>query len=174
MYKLKFITGSSDDLSIPSGAQPYYKLHGSTNWMTDIGQGMMILGTGKLKAIQENSLLTSYQEIFVKALECPDTRLTIIGYGFRDDHINDALKNAVNRHGLRFYLIDPAGADLAYRQRNDVRPDGDNTPMWHKERSELEDWFERGLHSASIIPFRRLLIEESLDRYVLEDFLTGK
>lgn len=92
----------------------------------------------------------------------------------KDEHINQALRAAVTEHGLKFYLIDPVGAELAFRLRNEVRSDGDNTPCWHKEYSALEDWFEKGLYSASIIPFRRLLIEKSLDRYVLEDFLNGK
>ncbi len=159
------------NLKVPNNVQPYYKLHGSVNWSED---GMMILGTGKADAIKGNKLLDSYQQVFARSLQQPNTRLTIIGYGFRDDHINEALKVAITQHGLKFYLIDPAGADLAYRLRNEVRPDGDNTPAWHPERTPLEDWFEQGLYSASIIPFRRLLIDESLDREWLEDFLTGK
>jgi hypothetical protein len=38
---------------------------------------------------------------------------------------------------------------------------GDDAPMWKKNRIPIEDWFEEGLYGASIIPFRRLLIEES-------------
>ena len=40
--------------------------------------------------------------------------------------------------------------------------------------TEFEEWFQKGLYSASIIPFRRLLIEESVDIGVLADFLEGR
>jgi hypothetical protein len=36
----------------------------------------------------------------------------IIGYGFRDSHINVVLLEAVNRQRMKFFLIDPAGAEL--------------------------------------------------------------
>lgn len=163
---------------VPSGpvvpaqnSQPYYKLHGSVNWT---GNGMMIMGTGKADAIAGNELLKTYQEVFANSLKQPGTRLTIIGYGFRDDHINEFLRTAIVGHGLKYYLIDPAGAGLASGIRNYSKGVGDDAPMWKKNRIPLEDWFEEGLYSASIIPFRRLLIEESLDREVLNDFLAGK
>jgi hypothetical protein len=36
----------------------------------------------------------------------------LIGYGFRDEHINSALMSAMES-GLKIYIIDPAGPDVA-------------------------------------------------------------
>ena len=35
----------------------------------------------------------------------------VIGYGFRDRHINDALLRAAEK-GLRIFVVDPRGSDL--------------------------------------------------------------
>jgi hypothetical protein len=44
----------------------------------------------------------------------PNARLMVIGYGFRDPHINASIRTAVER-GLRVFIIAPEGAELAFR-----------------------------------------------------------
>lgn len=159
----------TNQFTVNSGSQPYYKLHGSTNWR-DSGENseLMILGGGKGGAIQAIPVLHQYQQIFSEYLVRPGTRLTVIGYGFGDAHINAVLKSAIENSGLKMYVIDPRGAAIAYEART--------TKPWQISPgpTEFEGWFQKGLYSASIIPFRRLLIDESVDREVLEQFLAGK
>ena len=159
----------SNDFSVSQGSQPYYKLHGSTNWKgADDNSDLTIMGTGKLKAIREIPLLDRYHHTFADFMRKGDVRLTVIGYGFRDEHINRTLEMAVSDHRMQMYVIDPRGAALAY----EMRPIKEH--QIGSARTDFEEWFQNGLYSASITPFRRLMIDESLDREVLESFLTGK
>ena len=71
-----------------------------------------------------------------------DARLMVIGYGFRDEHINATLIKAVVDRGLKLFIVTPAGAD----QARQVNPSAGGAI---KARSELEDTFERGVIGAS-------------------------
>ena len=86
----------------------YFKLHGSQNWYINInGQDdiLLILGADKIKEIIEVPLLESYMSIFEKELGEEDTKLLIIGYGFRDEHINEKLIKAHKK--IEFHIICP-------------------------------------------------------------------
>jgi len=37
----------------------------------------------------------------------------VIGYGFRDPHINQVIVDAVYQHGVELFIIDPAGRKLS-------------------------------------------------------------
>ncbi len=160
----------SEDYTIPQNSQPFFKLHGSTNWK-DIGENadIMIMGGGKEDTIQAIPVLKRLQDFFTDHARRGETRVTVIGYGFGDAHINTILKDAIENHGLLMYIVDPRGAGLAYDMRG-FKPNQIGSPAV----TEFEEWFQKGLYSASIIPFRRLLIDESVDREVLADFLAGK
>ena len=55
----------NDDFAIHGNAQPYFKLHGSTNWKgTGDNADVMIMGGGKQEAIQAIPVLRRYQEFF--------------------------------------------------------------------------------------------------------------
>jgi len=155
------------DFNISINVQPYFKLHGSRNWRTsDNAEDIIIMGGGKDAAIRQFPVLQRYQELFADYVKRSDTRLTVIGYGFGDGHINEVLKDAVGS-GLKMYVIDPRGAAIGYESRPVKEWQIGSGP------SELEIWFQKGLYSASIIPFRHLLLDESVDREVLADFLSG-
>lgn len=157
------------DYTIPRNTQPYFKLHGSTNWKyTGANEDIMIMGGGKDEAIQANPVLQPLQEYFTGYMRRGDTRVTVIGYGFGDAHINAILRHSIENHGLLMYVIDPRGANIAY----DMRGFGPN--QIGPAVTVFEEWFQKGLYSASIIPFRHLLIDESVDREVLADFLEGR
>jgi hypothetical protein len=66
----------------------------------------------------------------------------VIGYGFRDTHINDVLLDAVNKQGMKFFLIDPAGAEL-YRSVNST----DKAPIYCP--GPADQIFEQGLGGVS-------------------------
>lgn len=99
---------------IREGSQAYVKLHGSSNWYGADGSRVLILGGAKQKAIGASSILRSYLDAFENALSAADSRLMVIGYGFRDKHVNEVLERAIAK-GLRLFVIDPNGAELAFK-----------------------------------------------------------
>jgi len=86
----------------------YIKLHGSQNWLENKGNNqVMVIGSGKQEKIQNNFLLKYYFELFEKEINKEHTRILIIGYGFRDNHINKTLINAVQKNDLKIHVISP-------------------------------------------------------------------
>ena len=95
--------------------QPYFKLHGSMNWFDKAGGRLLVMGGNKTAAISSNPLLKWYADQFDEYLHRPDTRLMIIGYGFGDEHINQALLRAAAK-GLKIFIVDPRGGDILDRR----------------------------------------------------------
>ncbi len=85
----------------------YVKLHGSCNWYYPDGLERMILGYGKQQQIQADPLLSSYHQIFREVLCSDNRKLLVIGYGFRDRHINNVLIEAIKDHSLELYVLSP-------------------------------------------------------------------
>ncbi len=122
--------------------QPFFKLHGSSNWLDSDDNPMLVIGGDKTAAIGANGVLAYYFKVFREMLSEGETRLFIIGYGFRDRHINDAIVNAVTNHGLQFFIVDPQGSGIARR----VNPSSGGTIF---ASGPLDEAFERGLIGAS-------------------------
>jgi hypothetical protein len=122
--------------------QPLIKLHGSSNWREASGGPLMIIGGEKLRAIGSSSILARYFEYFSNSLCGEPSKLCVIGYGFRDNHVNEVLLEAVNRQGMKFFLIDPAGAEL-YRLVNPTDKASIYCP------GSVDQIFERGLGGVS-------------------------
>jgi hypothetical protein len=102
--------------------QPYYKLHGSSNWR-DGASSLLIMGENKGTQIDGVALLDWYRQQFREMLSRPDSRLMIIGYGFRDPHINEILVRGT-QNGAKLFIVDPGGVDAlkqAPRITTDVR-----------------------------------------------------
>jgi hypothetical protein len=93
--------------------QPCYKLHGSSGWLTDSGQSLLVIGRDKTGTIAQHPILHwSYQQ-FEDYLNRDDTRLMVIGYGFGDEHINQSLLDAHKAGKLRLiYLVQPSGKTI--------------------------------------------------------------
>lgn len=96
------------------GCQPILKLHGSVKWLgiddhvsPRPAERMLIMGTNKAAQIERSGVLSHYFKRFEYELAQPGTRLMVIGYGFRDGHINNAIANA--GAGLDTFIVDPAG-----------------------------------------------------------------
>lgn len=111
-------SGAMSVAATNSHTQPIYKLHGSSNWVDETGERLLVMGGDKTDAIKGSKVLTMYKTEFDRQLKQPNTRLMIIGYGFHDDHINLALDEAAEMGGLRSFIIDPAGADAPDEYRN--------------------------------------------------------
>jgi hypothetical protein len=128
--------------------QPYFKLHGSCNWNEAHGGPLMIMGANKVENMKAFPILLRYQEAFAHYLMGePGSRLMVIGYSFRDDHINQIIFDAVHQAGLKMFIIDPAGANVA-RNANPTRaPAGARAAA--PQESELEAIFKASVIGAS-------------------------
>jgi hypothetical protein len=105
--------------SIADKHQPFVKLHGSHNWVTGDGEQLLVLGADKAKTIASNAVLRWYFELFERDLSEP-VKLMIIGYGFRDRHVNEALLRSARANHLKLFVIDPLDA-RALDQNNPTR-----------------------------------------------------
>lgn len=129
--------------SLREGDQPIVKLHGSSLWRRDGRDGaLLVLGGHKSGTIADDPLLKWYGELFEQALLEPAARLMTIGYGFRDNHINDAIKLGL-ANGLKVFNISPQGTDAWVEI-----PNGGPTTVGGKGKNYLED----ALIGASRLP----------------------
>lgn len=103
------------DFALDRGYQPIFKLHGSSNWQSRDGDSMLVIGGGKEQAIARHPILAWYAKQFETYLMQPGARLMVIGYGFRDEHINQMLWRAV-AGGLQIFVIAPEGTSIAFAQ----------------------------------------------------------
>jgi len=133
----------ANQLRVENRLQPYFKLHGSSNWRNNNdGESLLVIGGDKSRTIQSLVILSWYFEKFQEYLNAPNTKLFIIGYGFKDSHINEAIINAVNNHGLEFFVVDSLGSNIV-RQVNPSFGGAIYAP------NELDNAFRRGLIGAS-------------------------
>lgn len=93
--------------SHPENKFSYIKLHGSYGWRSADGSNTMVIGGEKEQRISAEPLLEAYFEIFDQVLRGPNCKLLIIGYGFKDPHINQRIVQAVRNHGLKVFIISP-------------------------------------------------------------------
>lgn len=91
--------------------QPYFKLHGSSNWFDRAGGRLLVMGGNKTATIGAVPLLRWYAQQFDQYLQRGGVRLMVIGYSFSDPHINRSIIDACSR-GLEVFIIDPAGVSI--------------------------------------------------------------
>lgn len=97
-----------DDNTFFGRARFYYlKLHGSANWRAADGSQRMVIGQDKETQINDEPLLSKYFEVFTRVLSERDRRLLVIGYSFRDSHVNRIIANAIQHNGLRLFIMTP-------------------------------------------------------------------
>lgn len=155
------------EYAIPARSQPYIKLHGSSNWMSSKGLPLMIMGGDKPGQIQVHKILRRYATEFETRLRQPDTRLVIIGYGFRDHHINRVIGNAVFQHGLKMFIIAPDWQSLSKVFLSPAHPDIALTAFGY----DLEAIFRHGLEGASGSPLRETFGGDNVEHRKLMRFL---
>jgi hypothetical protein len=100
------------NLSVGIKHQPYFKLHGSSNWKDERGEPVLIMGSAKSGAIERFPVLKAYHNSFRQMLDKPNTKLMVIGYSFQDDHINQVICDASASSRLGTFLVDPNGRDV--------------------------------------------------------------
>jgi hypothetical protein len=86
----------------------YVKLHGSFGWMSSKGANSYVIGKEKEQQVADEPLLSWYFELFKNALSKPNRKLFLIGYGFRDQHINEVFVDSIKKSGLRWFVISPS------------------------------------------------------------------
>lgn len=138
----------------------YVKLHGSTEWAGSDGSFGPVIGKNKTTIIDREPLLKWYHELFSQVLAVPGNRkLVVIGYGFRDPHINSTIADACKHHGLRVYVVDPARLE-DFRSR--LWGNGQWQSIWTKGLAGYYRWTLRDLFSeggqtgGATIAFRKL------------------
>lgn len=87
----------------------YVKLHGSFGWSSLGKHTELVIGTQKEGLIGTDPLLKWYFDLFQSVIAQGKKKLLIIGYGFRDTHINKILLEGVQKHGLRIYIVSTKG-----------------------------------------------------------------
>lgn len=127
---------------IEDGLQPCFKLHGSSNWTDSESGSLLVIGGDKSRAIRSHAVLAWYFEQFRQYLSNLSSSLFVIGYGFRDPHVNDVIIEAVQRYRLKFFVIDPSGSDVV-RRANPSFGGSFYAP------NALDDAFKQGLIGAS-------------------------
>jgi hypothetical protein len=104
--------------SVEKDVQPYFKLHGSSNWIdSSSGRQMLVIGGNKPATIKRREILKWNHEQFQKNVAKPDTRLMVIGYSFGDEHINVAIRDGAEKGTLKLFIIDPYGVDVLKKNR---------------------------------------------------------
>lgn len=116
--KQAYIKRNQKDKSLIS----YIKLHGSQEWFKSGNEPIMVIGTGKYEQIENERILSWYLDLFIEQLNINYTKLLVIGYGFNDEHINNAIANA-NR--LSLYIIDIVRRSEFFTGL-DTKPNGKN------------------------------------------------
>jgi len=100
---------TSGEYEVEQRHQPYFKMHGSSNWYTHDGQNLLVMGGNKDLRMSQHDVLRRYYQEFENHLARKDTRLMVIGYSFSDKHVNDAIRKGVFK-GI--FLVDPVGWSL--------------------------------------------------------------
>lgn len=135
--------------------QPIFKLHGSSQWYATNGANpILIIGGDKARSLRQFDILRWYSERFSQWL-CRGVRLMVIGYSFRDPHINDALVLAAER-GLELFVVDPNG------------------PVAGQDSPQIHELFRRALIGASRRKLVETLLHDRAEASKLSRFLAGQ
>jgi hypothetical protein len=94
--------------------QPYFKLHGSMNWTDPTGGRLLVMGGNKPTTMRRHPILIWYAAKFLELLSKPGARLMVIGYGFRDNHINQLIYDAWQKSNrtLTVFIVHPDGRKI--------------------------------------------------------------
>jgi hypothetical protein len=115
------VTNAAPQLA--AGELNYIKLHGSFNWKTSKGGQLLVTGGNKESQIGvEFPLLNGYLNAFRAACAEGGAWLVVVGYRFRDSHINQAIADGVRNHDLRLVIVDPAGPEPTFSGLMKERP----------------------------------------------------
>ena len=67
----------------------------------------MVLGGGKDVSIAKYPILSFYFDVFREICATKGMRLLVVGYSFRDAHVNEPIMDGVRSNDLKLFIIDP-------------------------------------------------------------------
>ena len=76
----------------------------------------LILGTNKIEDIKKEPLLNWYFNIFRDAISQNGVKLFVLGYSFRDEHVNEIIIDAIEKNHIQIYIISPEDPE-SFRDR---------------------------------------------------------
>ena len=155
------------EFSISTRSQPYIKLHGSSNWFSADGQRVLVMGSNKTGQIQRHKILSRYALEFRTRISIPDTRLVVIGYGFKDHHINKDIAQAVFQHNLKMFVVSPEGRNAAKAFSGGPHPEAALVAFGY----DLKEVFRRGFDGASQRPLSEIFGGSDPDHSRLLSFI---
>lgn len=157
-----FYTPADPPFGVRDRFQPYFKLHGSSNWAaTDGGKLMLLIGGGKDIEIARSPLLAWYFSEFERLLA--GHQVVIVGYSFNDDHINRILAGA-SAKGTRYFIIDPQGVDVIDKR--------DSNAAITQPRSPFMETMMECIDGASRRDLKSTLLSDHVERTKLYHFMT--
>jgi SIR2-like protein len=151
---------ADEPFSIRDRYQPYLKLHGSSNWRALNGLGLLIMGYNKGTQIDGVAILDWYRTQFRRILSEPNARLMIIGYSFRDEHINEIIHSAT-RTGLKLFIIDWNGLGVL-----------DDAPKLPASVRKLSEDLQEHIIGGSRRPFPASISTDFVERSKIYRFFT--
>jgi SIR2-like domain len=162
----QFMPVAAEAFQVAGRAQPLFKLHGSSNWVERVGGPILVMGGRKEREIELHPILSWYMSKFEELAWAGGTRLMVVGYGFRDEHINRVIERGAHEFGLRLFVVDPAGADIAWRV-NSSRGSGAAIGA----ESKLEATFKVAVDGASRRSLRKIFGGDSVEHAKVMRFL---
>ena len=136
-----WVPDGDSSYTVAERLQPLYKLHGSSNWRTIEGGELLVVGGNKIRSIGAEPVLKWYAERFEEDIQA-GSRLFVIGYSFRDSHVNEVIVNGVRTSALKFFVVDPLGSEV-------VRHANSSYGGMAYSPGELDSAFAEGLVGAS-------------------------
>lgn len=131
-----------DSQNIPKiSSLNYLKLHGSAHWRNSEG-AVAITGVNKVDKISRFKELNASIEMFDKLIVIRDLKIVIVGYGFKDAHVNERILKAID-NGSRLYIINPMSFDRFASRDNTIEFNLDKCKSCHaplnilKKRNKL-------------------------------------
>jgi hypothetical protein len=84
------------------------------NWKDPSGRNLLVMGGNKPTTMQRHPILTWYAEKFLEHLSKPAARLMVIGYGFRDNHINQMICQGWRKSNqtMSMFIVHPDGREI--------------------------------------------------------------
>jgi len=122
---------SSHQIIDPPDCFKYVKLHGSCDWFDEqTGRSLIVVGAGKGSQCKDSALLFSYQKMLAEAMSQNHTMLLVIGYSFRDPHINNIIANACRTNKIGVFIWDLCPPESMLRNMKG---------LWNEASGELYD-----------------------------------
>jgi hypothetical protein len=154
---------TDEDYTVDTRYQHYIKLHGSSNWLSNDGSNMLVIGGNKANYISKHKLLTQHAKTFETYINKPNTKLMVIGYSFSDEHITAVIERAIEAKKLKLFIVDPNGVDVLHHNRDALI----NAPPPRYKK------FQPHILGASRRTLREIFGDDEVERQKLYRFLNS-